>query len=187
MVWANTADLPLRQVLEVVWADTADLLPRQAGPWHMLLVPSSLPLIHGVQPLNREIYQGPLSLSLTVENRMLSHQPSTSLFVDQSSQGAFFSAIKFLHHGMTTGIMCHPRHSKWHEAGFVLEVFLILDTLHFWLGNSSWLPTVICQGCLFSAITVGCCHGGKMLSSPISFSSTLFVLVTGPTLPFPRQ
>lgn len=86
----------------------------------MLLVPSSLALIHGVQPLSREIYRAALSLSLTVEKRMFSQQPSTSLFAGQSSQRAFFSAIMFLQHERATGTTWHRSHSEWHEAGFVL-------------------------------------------------------------------
>lgn len=57
----------------------------------------------------------------------------------------------------------------------------------FLTGNTSWLPAVICQGCLFPALTAGDCHGGKMPSSPISLSSTLFALVTGPSLPLPTE
>lgn len=107
---------------------------------------------------------------------MLSHQPFTSLFAGPSSQGAFFSAIMFLWHTMATVTTWHPSHSKWHEAAFVL------------VNERS-------SRCWTCSISDWATHPGSQhwsardasSSIPISLSSTLFALVTGPTLPLPRQ
>lgn len=77
----------------------------------------------------RDLLSSSKCLTLTVEKRMLSCQPPTSLL---ANPGRIISAMKILQHERATRTMWHPSHSKWHEAGVVLT-----DERSFWCWTCS--------------------------------------------------